>query len=288
MDKHILLTISDDASSLQAVRFAAGYFSNTEHLHLTLLYIAPNPKSGLPESEIVYNYDTLNQRTALATEQAQAALDKAKELLLLKNFPAAHIHKKITFRQLGTASDIIQESISGMYDGVALGRRGLSRLEEFIRGSVSKQLFSTPMEIPLWICRRQEQVNPHLLLCVDSSPSSLRCADHVGFMLRDEIRHHITMLHVAAHGTGASTDRIMKETRQMLEENGVAPERIKAKVLESQSVAETILNEARQGAYGVVAAGRKTPEKGEPSAMTGTVSTVLLKSLDFTTLWISA
>jgi nucleotide-binding universal stress UspA family protein len=286
--KHILLTISDDASALHAVRFAAGYFSHTEDLHLVLLYIAPNPKSGLPESEILYSYDTLSQRTALATEQAQTALAKAKDLLLLKNFPASRIHKKITFRQLGTAGDIIQESISGMYDAVALGRRGLSRLEEFILGSVSKEIFSKPLEIPLWICRRQEQVNPHLLLCVDSSPSSLRCADHVGFMLRDEIRHHITVLHVASPGTAASTDRIMKETRQVLEENGIAPERIKTKVLESKSVAEAILNEAREGAYGVVAAGRRTPKQGGSSAMTGSVSSVLLKSLDFTTFWISA
>ncbi len=288
MDRHVLLTISDDVSSLQAVRFTAGYFTGASRLLLTLLYIASNPKAGLPESEIIHNHNSLNQRTAQAKARAQAVLDKAEELLLLKHFPADRIHKKIAFKQLGTATDIIQESISGMYDAVVLGRRGLSRLEEFISGSVSREIFSAPMEVPLWICRRQERVNPHLLLCVDGSPSGRRCADHVGFMLREEARHRIDILHVATPGTGTAAGKILEEARCALEANGIAPERIGEKVIESPAAAKTILDQALTGGYGVVAAGRKTPDGAASTRITGSSSTVLLKSLDFAALWISA
>ena len=42
------------------------------------------------------------------------------------------------------------------------------------------------------------------------------------------------------------------------------------------------------GGYGVVAAGRKTPDGAASTRITGSSSTVLLKSLNFATLWISA
>lgn len=288
MDKHILLTISDDISALQAVRFTAGYFTKASPLRLTLLSIAPNPKAGLPESEIIHNRTTLNRRAAQVRDKAQAALDRAEELLLLKHFPAACIHKKIAFKQFGTAGDIIQESIDGMYDAVALGRRGLSRLEEFISGSVSRQIFATPTEVPLWICRRQERINPHLLLCVDGTPASRRCVDHVGFMLRDEPQHHITILHVSSRNPGSAAKRTLQEARGTLEENGVAPERIREDVINGPDIARSILDQARTGGYGVVAAGRTGSGPGAPASITGSVSTVLLRSLDFAALWLAA
>lgn len=229
MDKHILMTISDDYSALQAVRFAAGFFGNTQSLHLTLLYVASNPKAGLSESEIIQNYGNLNRREAQTKEQAQSALDKAEELLILKKFPHNNIHKKITFKQLGTAHDIIQEGLTGMYDAIALGRRGLSRLEELIHDSVSNQIFNTPMDIPLWICRNQAKPAPHVLLCTDGSPASLRCADHVGFMLKDDPLHEITILHIVTGMSSVTPAEAIASARNMLNENGIPANRIKEK-----------------------------------------------------------
>jgi len=286
MDRHILLTVSDDSSSLQAVRFVAGFFAGQEKPHLTLLYVAPNPKAGLTESEIIQDYGNLSRREAQTKSLAQTALDKAEELLVSKHFPNVNIHKKITFKQLGTANDIIQEGITGIYDAIALGRRGLSRLEELIDDSVSKQVFTTPMEIPLWICRSHEKPAPGVLLCIDGSPASLRCADHVGFMLANAPEHEITLLHVACGSSPTVPEDAIAQARRMLEENGVAGRRIHQKIVTCTNIAEAILGKAREGEYGVLATGRTGRGESRTMHLLGSVSMNLLKHLESATLWI--
>lgn len=286
MDRHILLTVSDEYSALQAVRFVAGFFSGADRPHLTLLYVAPNPKAGLTEAEIIQDYGNLSRREAQTRSLAQTALDRAEELLLGKQYPQALIHKKIAFKQLGTANDIIQEGITGMYDAIALGRRGLSRLEELIDDSVSKQVFTTPMEIPLWICRSHEKPAPRVLLCIDGSPASLRCADHVGFMLAGSPDHQITLLHVDCGTSAAVPEDAIAQARHMLEDNGVAGRRIQQKILKCTSIAESILREAKEGEYGVLATGRTGRGETRTMHLLGSVSMNLLKHLESATLWI--
>lgn len=287
MDRHILLTVSDDHSSLQAVRFVAGFFAAGQHPSLTLLYVAPNPKAGLTEAEIIQDYGNLSRREAQTKSLAQTALDRAAEMLVQKHFPSENIHKKITFKQLGTAKDIIQEGITGLYDAIALGRRGLSRLEEMIDDSVSKQIFTTPMDIPLWVCRSHEKPAPSVLLCTDGSPASLRCADHVGFMLRNNPEHEVTLLHVATHASSADPEEAIAGARHMLEENGISASRIHRKIVKAGSIADTVLREAQDGGYGVLATGRTGRGETRSLHLLGSVSMNLLKHLESATLWIS-
>lgn len=287
MDRHILLTVSDNYSSLFAVRFTAGFFNRFEDLKITLLYVATNPKAGLTEAEIIQDYGNLSRREAQTRSQAQTALDKAAEILVLKRFPPENIHKKITFKQLGTAKDIIQEGITGMYDAIALGRRGISSLEELIDESVSKQVFTTPMDIPLWICRSHEKPAPSVLLCTDGSAASLRCADHVGFMLKDEPEHEITLLHVLSHASSAQPGETIAAARSMLEENGVAPARIHHRIVEGLNTPDTILKVFNEGNFGVLATGRTGRGETRTLHLLGSVSMSLLKHLESGTLWIS-
>ena len=287
MDRHILLTVSDDHSALQAARFVSGFFADGQHPSLTLLYVASNPKAGLTEEEIIQDYGNLSRREAQTKSLAQIALDRAEEMLLGKHFPKANIHKKITFKQLGTAKDIIQEGVTGMYDAIALGRRGLSRLEELIDDSVSRQVFTTAMEIPLWICRSHEKPAPNVLLCTDGSPASLRCADHVGFMLKNNPDHEITLLHVATHASSAVPEEAIAGAVHMLEENGISTSRIHRKIVKGGSIADAILSEAQQGGYGVLATGRTGRGESRSLHLLGSVSMHLLKHLESATLWIS-
>lgn len=287
MNRHVLLTISDDHSALQAVRFISKFFSATNNLHLTLLYVASNPKAGLSETEVMKDYANLSRREALCRAEATTALDRAADLLINRNFPPDQIHKKITFRQFGTATDIVQEGLAGLYDAIALGRRGLSRLEELIADSVSKQIFTTPMEIPLWICRSQDKPRPHLLLCTDGSAASLRCADHVGFMLKDETEQHITIAHIISGDPSIVAEEVVASTRRVIEDNGVHSTRIKEKIITSRNAKDAIVKLAHEGRYGVIASGRTGRGETRSLRLLGSVSMHLLKTLDFTTLWIS-
>lgn len=287
MDKHILLTISDDMSAMQAVRFTAKFFHQLTKFHVTLLFVAPNPKAGLTEAEIHEDFGNLKRREERYKDLAGIALDKAADFLLNHGFASNNVHKKIAFKQLGTAHDIIQEGISGMYDAIALGRRGLSRLEELLAESVSKQIFVTPIETPLWICRNQTNFSAHVLLCTDASPASLRCADHVGFMLKDEPLHRITIVHVQTHTSSAVPAEALAGARRMLEDNGIAADRISERVVEGKNASETLVRLAKDEKFGVVASGRTGRGESRTTHMLGSVSLHLLNHLDSATLWIS-
>jgi nucleotide-binding universal stress UspA family protein len=249
--------------------------------------VATNPKAGLSEAEIIQDYGNLSRREAQTKSQAQTALDKAEEILVMKRFPKENIHKKITFKQLGTAKDIIQEGITGLYDAIALGRRGISRLEELIDESVSKQVFTTPMDIPLWICRSHEKPAASVLLCTDGSPASLSCADHVGFMLKNEPEHEITLMHVKSHASSAQPEEAIKAAREMLEENGVPAGRIHHRIVEGLNTPDTILKVYNEDGYGVLATGRTGRGETRSLHLLGSVSMNLLKHMESGTLWIS-
>ncbi|NLY40611.1 MAG: universal stress protein [Desulfovibrionales bacterium] len=287
MNKHVLLTISDDSSAMQAVRFLVKFFHNFTHLHVTMLYVTSNPKAGLNNAEILDDFGNLQRREQHVKAHAEAALSKAVDFLCVSGFPEHNIHKKIAFKQLGTAHDIVQEGISGLYDAIALGRRGLSRLEELLAESVSKQVFVTPIETPLWICRNQTRFSPHVLLCTDGSPASLRCADHVGFMLKDEPEHKITIAHVQAQSGADISVEAFAGARRMLEENGIGADRISEHRASGKNISDAIVCLAREGNYGVVATGRTGRGESKLKRVLGSVSMHLLRHLDSASLWIS-
>jgi len=285
MDRHVLLTVSDDSSCLCSLRFLCGYFQHTHNMHVTLLYVAPNPRAGLSEAEAITNFALVARREETIRHKSIEALSRAREFLLTKSFPAEHIHTKMTYRQFGTATDIIQEALAGSYDAVGLGRRGISRLEELLSESVSKQIFVTPIDIPLWISRSTEKPAPHALLCTDGSPASLRCADHMAFMVRAEPRHHITIATIT-QAPSPATHYALHEARSVLLEGGIAADRIHEVILHGEDVAEAILRHTQEVPYGVVGIGRTGKGESHVISLLGSVSIRLFRQLHWATLWI--
>lgn len=286
MDKHVLLTVSDDPSCLCSLRFVCGYFQHTGNFHVTLLYVAPNPRAGLSEADIVADYHLLARREAAIRQQAEEALARAADFMTAKGFPAAGIHKKVSYKQFGTATDIIQEGMAGVYDAIGLGRRGISRLEELLSESVSKQVFVTPLDIPLWVSRSTEKPLPHALLCTDGSPASLRCADHMAYMLRDEPQHHVSVAYIARGASPEQIRHVLDQTRHTLVEGGIEPARIHDVVLDGDDVADTILRHTQEVPYGVVGIGRTGKGESHTLHLLGSVSMRLFRHLSWATLWI--
>lgn len=126
-----------------------------------------------------------------------------------------------------------------------------------------------------------------MLLCTDGSPASLRSADHVGFMLKDEPEHTITVAYIDTHATSAVGREVIAKARQMLEENSIASERIRELIVEGKYANETIVSLARDGGYGVVATGRTGRGETRSMHLLGSVSMYLLRHLDFATMWIT-
>ena len=93
----------------------------------------------------------------------------------------------------------------------------------------------------------------NVLICVDGSPECARVADHVGFMLRDEPGHDVSLLNVGCAAGDQEAD-VFQEPMQMLLDNGFPRDRIDARCIPKGSPAKAILAESKN--YAVVAMGR--------------------------------
>lgn len=288
MDRHLLVTVSGDLSAMSGVRFVGGFFGDKGGLKITLFYTAPRPPA-LWGGEL--NYETLNEYETQARKnelKGKRALEEAMRLLVREGFSEDRVNAKLTLRSVSTAKDILREGEEGLYDALVLGRRGVTRLEEFLEESVSGQLAFHNAACPLWICRRPDLERRGVLLCLDGSDASLRTADHVGYMVGGLERHVVTMVQVrrSAGGGEETVAAVFGRARSILEENGVDPERIREKVVTDGPAPKALLAEAAGGRYAAVAIGRTGRGRSLLRRMfMGSVGRTMLQELDGACLW---
>jgi nucleotide-binding universal stress UspA family protein len=285
MEKSLLVTVSDDVSCFYGVRFVSSFFKEKSSMRITLFYVAPGAQltGGASKGAQHGKGEAISEANRARGEKA---LESAKGLLCNRGFTADHVSCKLFIKEFGTVKDIIREVRKGNYDAAVLGRRGYTLFESVMANSVSKDIMDKNIDFPIWISRLPEEGRRNVLLCVDGSEPSLRMADHVGFMLKEE-DHTITVFNV---DTGERTDvpTILEEAQRILEGNGIEPGRIQSLSVRSQRIVRTIMDETDRRGFGVVAVGRAGVQKGTVKEwLMGSTSMKLLENLEKAVLWVS-
>jgi nucleotide-binding universal stress UspA family protein len=289
MEKHFLLAIGDDQSSFQAGRFVESFFHYKDPVRLTLVYVAPQVPDYSPNrDEVFHKQKMLLDWNKRQEQRAGQLLEKGREMLLRAGFLAKNVTTRFVYSQYGSARDLIQECVKGLFDGLVLGRRGLSRFEELFVASVTKTIMNEELTFPIWVCQRPERGRRNILVAVDGSEPCVQIADHVGFVAADQPEHTITLVHVRRNTSGAHDDfhHFFETALRSLLDNGVARERIQTRILESANPAQAILEVAARERYAVVAVGR-TGTAGPGLFSMGSVSRSLLSRLEGAALWVS-
>lgn len=289
VEKHLLVTVSEQQSAMHGIRFLDRFFSNKEGIKLTLFYTAPRPP-------VVWEGERTRQSAVQAKQQARQteargrkALEAAKKELASLGFDPENIGTKLQVRRFSKIMDIIQEGEDGLYDAVVLGRRGLSWLEEAFDESLSKGLLEQKVTFPIWLCRRPDLKRKNVLVCVDGSDAASRIADHVGFILGHEKKHEATLLYVRKSGerSGKADEMSLSRSKEALLNNGFPEEMTRFKVVEAGNPAKAILKEAEQGQFAAVAVGRVGTGQGLLEKLfLGSVSFRLFRELEGSALWV--
>ena len=286
MEKRLLVTVSEDLSVQFGARFVGAFFEDKSSMEITLFYVAPipDPKARRPHPD-----DYVPDRKTLEAyhERGQRALDAAAQTLEDVGLPQSKVEKKFAFNKYGTVKDLVMEGRKGEFDAVVLGRRGYTLFENVLSNSVSREVLDQRIDFPLWICRPVEKEHTGILLCVDGSDSALRASDHVGFILAQEPRHHVTLLHVDS-GETADMETILNEAADRLTDNGIGRERIHGRVVRSSSVAATVMELYREGRFAALAVGRVGLAKSKwKEWIVGSRTVKLLHEIDSGALWVS-
>lgn len=91
--------------------------------------------------------DELDKAAALMAP----SFDKARATLISHGVDPAQIDQKIAREASNSAHAIIEEAEKGDYDSIIVGRRGLSKVEEFIMGRVSNKVIHLAKDRTVWV-----------------------------------------------------------------------------------------------------------------------------------------
>ncbi len=290
MEKHLLVTISEEKSALYGVRFVGRFFTNTENVRLTLFASSPQAPEVMGTGMGYEGKLRAEEYDEQARRRSQEAVERARNLLSERGFPHDSLEGKVASRRFSKVMDIVQEAEAGMYDAVVLGRRGLGRLEEALEQSVSQGLVQESMTIPLWICRMPEINRKNVLVCLDGSVPAYQAVDHAAFMLAEEPGHDLTILKVNAPGASsedAEDETVFAKALEICGNNGLAATRVTTRVIHDTSAASAILAEVERGRYAAVAVGHSGRSRRLMGRfLFGSVSLTLLRKLMGAALWV--
>lgn len=229
MNKHFLVTISSDADNLCGVRFVSSFFRDQAEHQVTLLHICRLDCDKMTKSLTEMWHSPEEKNECKLTGGLKRSMEKARELLLQGNFSVDRTITKTAMERYGKVKDILNEGAQGYYDAIVLGRRASYTLQWMFERPAEElaqaMIRDSCCEVPLWICPESEPGRKNVLVCVDGSDNAFRAVDHVGYILADENRHSITLLHVNNTKTRGS-ETIFSRAMEILHGHGIGDERI--------------------------------------------------------------
>jgi len=315
--RNLLIAVDGSKPSLKAVDYAVHVTRIIHETHFNLVSVLPAIPPILQaeaKTDGAMNL-RLKKMEAANRRRAEEILDAARKHLMEHGVDETRILTRVRPRISGLAKDIINEAEMGRFDGLVVGRRGLTRTQEVFMGSVSNQLIQHAANVPLWIIDG-DIVDPKLIVAVDGSTASLRAVDHVAFMLGDNPEARVAFLHVSPmfqnycpinldefksewegieqdvelmeeafiREDHACSDDFMDRAVQVLKQAGFSQDRISIERRENAlGVGRTIVNTARELGYGTIVIGRRGMGK---SSFLGSVSDRVIRRAENMAIWL--
>ncbi len=307
MKKDVLIAIDDSNHSRRAVQYALSMFRVVENLSFTLFHAQPSISQFILEEaeKDPAARGRLKGMIRKNREKANAVLDRFKERVLDGGVDESRIKTVSMPGRSGVAKDILDYGQNNRLDAVIVGRRGVSKMQETLLGSVTAELLQHSRVTPVWVVSDSKEPT-RIMAAVDGSESSLRVVDHVSFMLKGNPDATLALLHVKPRfgdfasidfeekddelgelliqGEQRRVDNFFGRASKMLREAGIGEKQVSIlDVACNINVGKTIVKEARKGNYGTVVVGRSGMNK---SFFMGSVSRHVLDKTSNRTVWL--
>ena len=290
MNKHFLVTVSDDYNNLTGVEFICSFFKKLSEHQITLLHICRLDCNDMNQALMEMWKEPSDKVTGQLTVGSRKALEKATELLSQSRMSVDRMVTKTFAERYGKVKDILNEGSKGLYDAIILGKRASYTLQWFFErpaDEIAQSIIGDSMlTTPLWVCPQPEPGRKNVLVCVDGSEDSMRAVDHSGYILSRQEQHDITLFYVE-NGAGLNTETIFAESCRILHEHDIAAERIKQESTWGLNVAGTILSHAENNGFAAIAVGLHGQEKGilKSVRLAGDTTASLIRQTEKVTLW---
>ena len=290
MKKHFLATVSNDYDQLTGLEFVCSFFKKLSEHQVTLLHIC-RLDAGNKNNALLEMWERPDERVSgKPTIGARKALDKATEMLSQSKMSVDSMMTKTFAERYGKIKDILNESSSGLYDAIILGKRASYTLQWFFERAADETakaiIQDSSLNTPLWICPQPESGRKNVLVCVDGSEESFRAVDHVGFILSLQDQHNITLFMVD-NGSGLNSDKIFQKSIKILGDHAIANERIRTETTWGLNIAGTITSYAEKNNFAAIAAGLHGVNEGfmKRMSLAGGTTSSLIERAEKVALW---
>ncbi len=290
MKKHFLATVSNDYDQLTGLEFVCSFFKKLSEHQVTLLHIC-RLDAGNTNKALFEMWEHPDERVSgKPTIGARKALDKATEMLSQSKMSVDSMMTKTFAERYGKIKDILNESSSGLYDAIILGKRASYTLQWFFERPADETakaiIQDSSLNTPLWICPEPESGRKNVLVCVDGSEESFRAVDHVGYILSLQDQHNITLFMVD-NGSGLNSDTIFQKSIKILGDHAIANERIRTETTWGLNIAGTITSYAEKNNFAAIAAGLHGVNKGlmKRISLAGGTTSSLIERAEKVSLW---
>jgi len=145
--KNILIAVDESENTSRAVSYVRDLLTGHSGFHITLVTIIPEPSEDYFLSE--------NERTVWIKDKndsARGILEGYRRLLMEAGFRDEDIKAHVVMKECTSiAGCILHEQEKFACGTVVIGRRGISKKEEFLFGSTSNKILHTAKDCAVWV-----------------------------------------------------------------------------------------------------------------------------------------
>jgi nucleotide-binding universal stress UspA family protein len=143
----ILIAMDSSECSMQAIDFSGELMGGLD-FNITLLHVVRGAGALIPGAG---NMSLSREDIQAQEDDIHAVFDQAKHRLINFGFKPENITCKIIADVSSRAKAIIQEAKQNGHTTIVVGRRGLSKVQEFFMGSVSNKIIQLAEEQAVWM-----------------------------------------------------------------------------------------------------------------------------------------
>lgn len=146
-DRHILVAIDKSENAKRAALYVADFLGGVPGFRVTFLNIVPEPSEDY--------FETAEERKAWIeerTSEAENMLLNYRAVLIQSGFRKEKVDVLVQVRSCPSIADcILEEQKRLCCCTIVLGRRGISKKEEFLYGSTSNKILHSGKNCAVWV-----------------------------------------------------------------------------------------------------------------------------------------
>lgn len=147
INRNILIAADESDNSRRAIQYVANLLGGVKGFKVTVLHVIREPEEDFfpAETEKEKWYQDYGRKTDLM-------LEEYRRMLVDSGFDSEDVSTRSTVRYCPSMAEcILAERDNLEYGTLVVGRKGLSRKEEFLFGSISGKIVRTARNCTVWV-----------------------------------------------------------------------------------------------------------------------------------------